>query len=43
MMSKKQSLHYPMIIFIGIFGGMSIMGIIGIVIGPIILSIGYFL
>ena len=40
MMSKKAKLH-PMIIFIGIFGGMSIMGIIGIVIGPIILSIGY--
>jgi len=40
MMSKRAKLH-PMIIFIGVFGGMSIMGLIGIVIGPIILSISY--
>lgn len=40
MMSKRAKLH-PMIIFIGVFGGMSIMGLIGIVIGPIILSICY--
>jgi len=38
LLSKRTKLH-PLIIFVGIFGGISIMGLIGIIIGPIILSI----
>ena len=38
LMGRKARLH-PMIIFIGVFGGMSLMGLAGIIIGPIILSI----
>ncbi|MBT3582396.1 AI-2E family transporter [Candidatus Woesearchaeota archaeon] len=35
---KKVRMH-PLVMFLGIFGGMKVMGFIGIVIGPIILSI----
>ncbi len=38
LMSRKARLH-PLIIFVGVFGGMSILGLVGIIIGPIILSI----
>ncbi len=38
LLSKKARLH-PLIIFVGVFGGISILGLIGIIIGPIILSI----
>jgi predicted PurR-regulated permease PerM len=38
LLSKRAKLH-PLIIFLGVFGGISIMGLIGIIIGPIILSI----
>jgi len=37
-LSKKARLH-PLIIFVGVFGGISILGLIGIIVGPIILSI----
>ena len=35
---KKVRMH-PLVMFLGIFGGMKVMGFIGIIIGPIILSI----
>ena len=40
LMSRKAKLH-PLIIFVGVFGGMSLMGLIGVIIGPIILSITF--
>ena len=40
LLSKKARIH-PLIIFIGVFGGISIMGLIGVIIGPIILSIAH--
>jgi len=40
LMSRKTKLH-PLIIFVGVFGGMSLMGLIGVIIGPIILSITF--
>jgi len=40
LLSKRAKLH-PLIIFLGVFGGISIMGLIGIIIGPIILSIAH--
>jgi len=38
LLGRKANIH-PLIIFIGIFGGLSMLGLIGVIIGPIILSI----
>lgn len=37
-MSRKAHAH-PLIVFLGIFGGLQVIGILGIIIGPIILSV----
>jgi predicted PurR-regulated permease PerM len=38
LLGRKANIH-PLIIFIGVFGGLSMLGLIGVIIGPIILSI----
>ena len=38
LLGRKAKIH-PLIIFIGVFGGLSMLGLIGIIIGPIILTI----
>jgi len=38
LLGRKANIH-PLIIFLGVFGGLSMLGLIGVIIGPIILSI----
>lgn len=38
LLGRKANIH-PLIIFIGVFGGLSMLGLIGVIVGPIILSI----
>ena len=38
LLGRKANIH-PLIIFIGVFGGLSMLGLIGVILGPIILSI----